>query len=208
MEILTKLIIIVAISTIYVQGEISSTKIKNDAAKMTEIYRIYMMNSPNNTIRDLFPAQCGVLLLCCSFKGNQVFDILDSHTLEEKCINHPELLNIMFRELCSDYKQKLETTEKSLEYSRFLKLHSGVSGSDQLIRNWRSQMKKICSADELHNYYCLPSDMESFQSCQVKVLQSLVNENGGKNYNAFLSNWINDFTIFNKRIAKEFHKSN
>ncbi|CAF0712077.1 unnamed protein product [Adineta steineri] len=208
MEILTKLIIIFAISTVYVQGKISSAKIKDDAAKMVEVYRIYTMSSRRNTVYDIFGAQCSILTSCCGVSGKQLFNILDSHALEEKCLNRPVLplskLNLL---LCPHYKERLDMITKSSEYGRFLKLHSGVPGSDQLIRNWRSQMKKACDETELHRYYCLPDFMDSFQPCQEKMLQSLANENGGKNYDAFLRNWINDFTTFNKRIAKEFPQS-
>ncbi|CAF1364763.1 unnamed protein product [Adineta steineri] len=208
MEILTKFIIIVAISAIYVQGKISSTKIKNDAAKMVEIYQIYIMPSRRNTVNDIFSAQCTVLTSCCGVSGKQLFNILDSHALEEKCLNRPALpLSKPDLSLCPHYKERLDMITKSSEYSRFLKLHSGVPGSDQLIRNWRSRMKKACYETELHHYYCLPELMDSFQSCQEKMLQSLANENGGKNYDAFVRNWINDFTTFNKRIAKEFPQS-
>ncbi|CAF4290417.1 unnamed protein product [Adineta steineri] len=206
MEILTKFIIIFAISTIYVQGEISSAKIKDDAAKMVEIYRIYTMSSRRNTVYDIFVSQCNVIGYCCNDLFNQTFNILDSHTLEEKCINHPELILDAFKEICSNVLKRWNTIKKSSEYSRFLKLHSGVPGSDELIRNWRSQMKKACYANELHGYYCAPDDMELFQPCQEKMLRSLAKQNGGKNYDAFLRNWINDFTTFNKRIAKEFSK--
>ncbi|CAF0744126.1 unnamed protein product [Adineta steineri] len=204
MEILTKLIIVVAISTIYVQGKISSTKIKDDAAKMVEIYQNYIINSPRNTVNEIFQAQCSVISLCCDSLESQTFDILDSHALEEKCINHPELILDAYKEICSNALKGWNTIKKSSEYGRFLKLHSGVPGSDQLIRNWRSQMKKACTADELKGYYCSPPNMETFQSCQEKMLQSLANKNGRKNYDAFLHKWITDFTTFNERIAKEF----
>ncbi|CAF0712080.1 unnamed protein product [Adineta steineri] len=207
MEILIKFIIIVVISTTYVQGEISSTKIKNDAAKMLKIYQNYIKNSPKNTVYDIFRAQCAVAAYCCEAEAEQIFSILDSHTLEEKCINQPERINNIWKTQCSDQKKSLDTIKKSSEYSRFLTLHSGVSGSDQLIRNWRSQMKKACDAEELKAYYCAPDSIYIFQSCQVKMLQSLANKNGGKNYDAFLRNWINDFTTFSKRIAKEFPQS-
>ncbi|CAF1369025.1 unnamed protein product [Adineta steineri] len=207
MEILTKLIIIFAISTIYVEGKISSTKIKDDAAKMVEIYRIYTMSS-QNTVYHIFSAQCSTIGYCCTDIFNQTFDILDSHALEEKCINHPELILEKYKTECSQEKTYLKMIEKSSEYGRFMKLHRGVAGSDQLIRNWRSQMKKACNANELSRYYCFPNDMDTFQSCQVKMLQSLANKNGGKNYDAFLHNWINDFTTYNKRIAKAFPQSN
>ncbi|CAF0729260.1 unnamed protein product [Adineta steineri] len=207
MEIIPKLIIIFVISTIYVQGEISPAKIKNDAAKMAEIYRKYMMNSPKNTIRGIFQARCFTIGLCCDKSKSQVFDIVDSHTLEDKCTNHPELMQSTYGKQCSDEKKSLDTIKKSSEYARFLKLHSGVPGSDQLIRNWRSQMKKACTADELTYYCCYPDAMYPFQLCQEKMLQSLANQNGGKNYDGFLHNWINDFTTFNERIAKEFPKS-
>ncbi|CAF0712083.1 unnamed protein product [Adineta steineri] len=208
MEILTKFIIIFAISTIYVQGEISSAKIKNDAAKMTEIYRKYILDSPKNTAQDIFQAQCSVISICCGDLESQAFDILDSHTLEEKCINHPELTYLSYKQFCSDALKNWDELKKRSEYGRFMKLHSGVPGSDQLIRNWRSQMKKACNAEELRYYYYYPAAMDEFQSCQEKMLQSLAKQNGGKNYDAFLRNWINDFTTFNKRIAKEFPKSN
>ncbi|CAF0712098.1 unnamed protein product [Adineta steineri] len=208
MEILTKLIIIFAISAIYVQGEISSTKIKDDAAKMVEIYRKYMMNSPNYTIRDIYRTQCAVISYCCTGLADDTFDILGSHTLEEKCINHPELIFInIFKRFCSDLIESLDEIKKSSEYGRFMKIHSEVPGSDKRIINWQSQMKKACDEAERKSYYCAPDDMKLFQPCQEKILQSLAKENGGKNYDAFLHNWINDFTTFNKRISKEFPKS-
>ncbi|CAF0759567.1 unnamed protein product [Adineta steineri] len=207
MEILTKLIIIFTISTICVQGKFSSTKIKDDAAKMVEIYRNYIINSPNNTVYYIFGSQCHVIGYCCNDLFNQTFNILDSHALEEKCINHPELILDQYKTECSKTKTYLEAIKNSSEYARFMKLHRGVPGSDELIRNWRSQMKKACNANELLGYYCAPDNGWFFQSCQEKMLRSLANQNGGKNYDAFLRNWINDFTTFNKRIAKEFRKS-
>ncbi|CAF4344436.1 unnamed protein product [Adineta steineri] len=165
------------------------------------------MNSPKYTIRGIFRAQCDVTIYCCNALRDQMFNILDSHTLQEKCIDHPELINSMFKRDCPEKIKLLDMVKNSSEYNRFLKLHSGVSGSDQLIRNWRSQMKRACNKIELDSYYCVPEDMKYFQSCQVKMLQSLANKNGRKNYDAFLHKWINDFTTFNKRIAKEFSQS-
>ncbi|CAF1449243.1 unnamed protein product [Adineta steineri] len=165
------------------------------------------MNSPKNTIRDILETQGNVMNFCCDDLTNQTFDILSNHKLEEKCINHPELIYDGNEQFCSDAIKSLDTIKKSFEYGRFMKLQSGVPGSDQLIRNWRSQMKKACRATELINYYTGPVYMLYFQLCQERMLYSLAKEKDEKNYDAFLRNWINNFTTLNKRIAKEFSQS-
>ncbi|CAF0729273.1 unnamed protein product [Adineta steineri] len=208
MEILTKLIIIFAITIIYVQGEIFFEKIWDDSGKMAEIYGNYTQKSPKNTIVDIYRTQCDILTYCCSDLFSQIFDILSNDTLEEKCINHPELSSDRDKKFCSQAITILNQIKKSSEYGRFLKIHSEVPGSDQLIRNWRSQMKKSCDADALTIYYYAPDYMKYFRECQAHVLLSIAKQNGGKNYDAFVRNWINNFTTLNKRIVKEFPPSN
>ncbi|CAF4010498.1 unnamed protein product [Adineta steineri] len=207
MEILTKLIIIFVISVIYVQGEISSTKIKDDAAKMVEIYGNYLMYPPNNTIRGIFRSQCTILPLCCEGSEDQVINILDSQTFQENCLNNPVVTFSYFLPFCSNEIESLNEIKKSSEYGRFMKIHRGVPGSDELIINWQSQMKKACTKEEVIYYYCKSDDMKLIQLCQEKVLQSLANKNTTQNYDAFLHNWMNVFTTLNKRISKEFPKS-
>ncbi|CAF4006137.1 unnamed protein product [Adineta steineri] len=203
MEILTKLIIIIAISAIYVQGEISSTKIKNNATNMALFYQRYMMESPNNTIPDIYRTQCAVIKFCCNDLSNQTFNILSNYMLEEKCIHHPEKILNRFKTDCSNQKKSLNTIKKSLEYGKFLKIQSEVPRSDERIRNWQLQMKKACNVEELRGYYCKSDDMELFQSCQEKMLQSLANENGEQNYDAFLQNWIYTFHTLSNKIREE-----
>ncbi|CAF4192746.1 unnamed protein product, partial [Adineta steineri] len=194
--------------TIYVQGEIFSTKIKDDAAKLARVYLTYVLKGPKNTIPDIYRTQCAVIDFCCNDLFNQTFNILSNHMLEEKCIHHPEKILDRFETDCSNQKKSLDTIKKSLEYGKFLKIQSEVPRSDERIRNWQLQMKKACTVEELRGYYCKSDDMKLFQSCQEKMLQSLAKQYDTRNYDTFLQNWIYTFYTFNKRIAKEFPKSN
>ncbi|CAF1449221.1 unnamed protein product [Adineta steineri] len=141
------------------------------------------------------------------------------HTIEQLDPD-PTLIKIILIILAFSSNCLIVNTNKTMErdslldgilYTSFVldnQIQSEVPRSDERIRNWQLQMKKACTVEELRGYYCKSDDMKLFQSCQEKMLQSLAKQYDTRNYDTFLQNWIYTFYTFNKRIAKEFPKSN
>ena len=77
----------------------------------------------------------------------------------------------------STLRQLIQITKEPI-YEEYFQVLGNNTNRLNRIKNWKKQMKMVCSPEELKAYYCERDQMDKFKSCQRKVLEMIVRENG------------------------------
>ncbi|CAF1551391.1 unnamed protein product [Adineta steineri] len=66
--------------------------------------------------------------------------------------------------------------------------------------------EKVCSQNELEHYVCDSDDLSNYQSCNLKVLQKISEDDGKKYYKRFIQLWKTTESKDNQKLTEYFSK--
>ena len=202
-----QLLVLVAVALVGAQGSISSSRIESDAAKWSDLHREYMNRAPYGPMRGQTRTKCHIMHECCPDERSRFFNLMHTHKFESVCLGdrtEGKTSDSSWSPKCKKLVRQLEDIKTGTDYGRLMKALSGIKGSDDRLKKWRSQMARVCNKEELENYYCDPDNMDLFESCQEKVLRSVARENNGRDYDAYIREMKNHYNIYNDRFSKSF----
>ncbi|CAF0752533.1 unnamed protein product [Adineta steineri] len=206
-----KLVLLFLVAAVTIQGEddinnvfFGSTKYADDAAIWADLHHEYLIKSPYKPLRGQFKFQCRIVKECCPSEMNNIFSMINENRFEKSCIGTQgsKLYNSLTT-TCHGLVKSFHDSKKTAEYSK-AGLATHIPPLNDRFKEWRSQMVRTCSTDELTAYFCEPLNMDSFRSCAEKVLREIDRKDGSDAYNTFFQHIKTDYHTLVERITKAF----
>ncbi|CAF3804248.1 unnamed protein product [Adineta steineri] len=66
--------------------------------------------------------------------------------------------------------------------------------------------EKVCSKTELEHYVCYFGDLSNYQSCNLKILQKISEDDGKEYYKGFIRYWKTTESKDNQKLTEYFSK--
>ncbi|CAF1525712.1 unnamed protein product [Adineta steineri] len=181
-----------------------TTKYTDDATTWARLRNEYLTKAPYNISPGYMMLHCRIVKECCSSEVDDLFSMIHEQRLDKPCMGTQgsKLYNSHTSD-CLGFTKNFHDIQKTAEYSK-AELVTRIPPLNERFKEWRSEMIRTCSTDELRAYVCDPFNMDSFRSCAEKVLRKIDGKDGGAAYITFFEHIETDYHTLIERITKAF----